>query len=104
VGWSDRGRATRIAAASRLRVDGRFSSRLNGDEIAMGAVLVAIGAVLLALGVMLKSALKGVFGVALCRYAADGEASGPFSSDELDSAVRSRARAWARPASAVGAF
>ena len=63
----------------------------NGDEIALGAVLVAIGAVLLALAVMLQSALKGVFGVALYRYAADGEASGPFSSEELDSAVRSRA-------------
>jgi hypothetical protein len=63
----------------------------NGADVALGAVLVGIGAILLALAVMLQSALKGVFGVALYRYAAGGEVSGPFSSEELESAVRQRA-------------
>jgi hypothetical protein len=39
---------------------------------------------------MLQRALKGVFGVALYRYADSGEVTGAFSADELESAVRTR--------------
>jgi hypothetical protein len=35
-------------------------------------------------------ALSGIFGVALYRYAADGDAAGGFTPDELQSAVRPR--------------
>ena len=67
-----------------------WSDNGNGDDVAFGAILVGIGAVLLLISMMLQRALKGVFGVALYRYAAEGDTSGPFSSDELESAVATR--------------
>lgn len=62
----------------------------NGEDVALGAVLVGVGAAIFLLAVMLQRALKGVFGVALYRYAAGGEVTGSFSADELESAVRTR--------------
>lgn len=62
----------------------------NGAEIAAGAVLVTIGAVLLILSSLVIQALRQIFGVALLRFAGDGEAVGGFSAEELQSAVRSR--------------
>lgn len=59
----------------------------NGDEIALGGVLVGIGTALFLVSVLIQRALRGVFGVALYRYATDGQALGGFSSDELESAV-----------------
>jgi hypothetical protein len=59
----------------------------NGDDIALGAVLVGIGAVVLIVASLLQRALRGVFGVALYRYASDGQAAGGFTADELESAV-----------------
>jgi MFS family permease len=59
----------------------------NGTDVAAGGVLVAIGTVVLIVAVLVQRALRGVFGVALYRYAADGRATGGFSSEELDSAV-----------------
>lgn len=63
----------------------------NGAELAAGAVLVAAGALLLAVSTLLQTALRGVFGVVLYRYASDGEALGGFSEDELRVAVGARA-------------
>ena len=68
-----------------------WSSDGNGDEVALGAVLVAIGTVVLLLAAMLNRALRGVFGVALYRYASGGEVAGAFTADELESAVSHRA-------------
>jgi hypothetical protein len=62
----------------------------NGDGIALGAVLVGIGAVVLTAASLLQRALRGVFGVALYRYAAEGRAEGGFTPEELDSAVGRR--------------
>jgi hypothetical protein len=59
----------------------------NGDDIALGAVLVAIGTIVFLLAALVQRALRGVFGVALYRYAADGQATGGFNADELESAV-----------------
>jgi Family of unknown function (DUF6159) len=59
----------------------------NGDDIALGAVLLAIGTIVFVLAALVQRALRGVFGVALYRYAADGQATGGFSADELESAV-----------------
>ena len=55
-----------------------------------GAVLVVIGAVIVAIALLVSRALSGIFGVALYRYAHDGEPVGGFTPAELDSAVRSR--------------
>lgn len=53
-----------------------------------GAVLVVIGAAIGALALLVSRALSGIFGVALYRYAHDGEPVGGFTPAELDSAVR----------------
>ncbi len=53
-----------------------------------GAVLVVVGVIVLAVAMVLSRALSGIFGVALYRYALDGEPVGGFSAGELESAVR----------------
>jgi len=53
-----------------------------------GAVLVAIGVIVLAVAMLVQSALAGIFGVALYRYALDGETVGGFTSAEFESAIR----------------
>jgi hypothetical protein len=55
-----------------------------------GAILVGIGVIVLAVAMVVSRALSGIFGVALYRYALDGEAVGGFSADELESAVRTK--------------
>jgi hypothetical protein len=67
-----------------------WSSSSGGDGVAFGAVLVAIGVVIVAVSMLLIQAMRGVFGVALYRFAADGEATGGFTEADLESAVRSR--------------
>jgi hypothetical protein len=54
----------------------------------LGALLVVIGALVLAVAMLISRALSGVFGVALYRYALDGQAVGGFTSAELESAVK----------------
>lgn len=54
----------------------------------LGALLVVIGALVLAIALLISKALSGVFGVALYRYALDGEAVGGFSQEEMESAVK----------------
>jgi hypothetical protein len=54
----------------------------------LGALLVVIGALVLAIAMLISRALSGVFGVALYRYALDGQAVGGFTSAELESAVK----------------
>ena len=54
----------------------------------LGALLVVIGALVLAIAMLISRALSGVFGVALYRYALEGEAVGGFTQDELESAVK----------------
>ncbi len=64
-----------------------------------GALLVVIGAIGLAIALLIARALSGIFGVALYRYALDGEALGGFTAEDLDSAVRKkRGRGGAGPA------
>ena len=45
----------------------------------LGALLVVIGALVLAIAMLISRALSGVFGVALYRYALDGQAVGGFT-------------------------
>jgi hypothetical protein len=54
----------------------------------LGAVLVVIGALILAIAMLISRALSGIFGVALYRYALDGETVGGFTRDEMESAVK----------------
>lgn len=54
----------------------------------LGALLVVIGALVLAIALLVSRALSGIFGVALYRYALDGETVGGFTRDELESAVK----------------
>src|SRR6476646_4746016 len=53
-----------------------------------GAVLVVIGALVLAVALLISRALSGIFGVALYRYALDGEVVGGFTREDMESAVK----------------
>jgi len=53
-----------------------------------GAVLVVIGALVLAIAMLISRALSGIFGVALYRYALDGEVVGGFTQEDMESAVK----------------
>jgi hypothetical protein len=58
----------------------------------LGALLVVIGALVLAIAMLISRALSGIFGVALYRYALDGETVGGFTQAELESAVKTKGR------------
>jgi hypothetical protein len=53
-----------------------------------GALLVVIGALVICVALVISKALSGIFGVALYRYALEGEVVGGFSQEDLESAVR----------------
>lgn len=55
-----------------------------------GAVLVVIGALAVCVALLVSKALSGIFGVALYRYALDGEVVGGFTQEDLESAVRTK--------------
>jgi hypothetical protein len=67
-----------------------WASDGNGEAIAVGAVLLAVGIVLGVLSILVVRALSGVFGVALYRFASDGDVAGDFTADELQGAVAPR--------------
>ncbi|HYG95681.1 MAG TPA: DUF6159 family protein [Solirubrobacterales bacterium] len=58
----------------------------------LGALLVVTGALVLAIAMLISRALSGIFGVALYRYALDGETVGGFTQAELESAVKIKGR------------
>jgi len=58
----------------------------------LGALLVVIGAIALAIALLVSKALSGIFGVALYRYALDGETVGGFTQEDLESAVKTKGR------------
>lgn len=60
----------------------------GGAGLAAGAVVALVGVALLAISALIVQAMRGVFGVALYRFAADGEVGGGFTQAELESAVR----------------
>ena len=63
----------------------------NGASVAAGGVMVAVGIVVLVAGGLIQSALRSVFGIVLYRFAADDEALGGFTAEDLESAVRTKA-------------
>jgi hypothetical protein len=56
----------------------------------LGALLVVVGVLVFAIALLVSQALNGIFGVALYRYALDGEVVGGFSGEELESAVKQK--------------
>ena len=62
----------------------------------LGALLVVVGALMLAIALLVSKALSGIFGVALYRYALDGETVGGFTQEELESAVKVKGRRWGK--------
>ena len=55
-----------------------------------GAVLVLVGVVVLVVSMLIIQAMRGVFGVALYRFAAEGEVTTGFTQADFESAVRIR--------------
>jgi Family of unknown function (DUF6159) len=68
----------------------------------VGALLVVVGAIGLAISTLVVNALNGIFGVALYRYAIDGQALGGFTPGELESAVKSKGGRNAPPTATPG--
>jgi hypothetical protein len=62
----------------------------GGADVAAGAVVALVGIVLLIVSMLIVQAMRGVFGVALYRFASSGEVSSGFTEAELRSAVRSK--------------
>lgn len=58
----------------------------------LGALLVIVGVLALAIALLISRALNGIFGVALYRYALDGQVVGGFTQEDLESAVRVKGR------------
>jgi hypothetical protein len=58
----------------------------------LGAVLVVVGALVLAIAMLISRALSGIFGVALYRYALEGEVVGGFTREDMESAVKVKGR------------
>ncbi|HEV7771323.1 MAG TPA: DUF6159 family protein [Solirubrobacterales bacterium] len=56
----------------------------------LGALLVVIGALVMVVAMLVSRALSGIFGVALYRYALDGQAVGGFTAEEMESAVKQK--------------
>jgi hypothetical protein len=67
-----------------------------------GALLLVIGVIGFAISLLINKALSGIFGVALYRYALDGEAVGGFTPEEFDSAVRTKRGRNAPPTATPG--
>lgn len=67
-----------------------------------GALLLVLGAIGLGISMLVSSALSNIFGVALYRYARDGEAVGGFTPQELESAVKTKRGRGAPPTATPG--
>jgi hypothetical protein len=67
-----------------------------------GALLLVIGVIGLAISMLISSALSNIFGVALYRYALEGQATGGFTAEELESAVRAKGGRNAPPTATPG--
>ena len=68
----------------------------------LGALLVVIGALVLAIALLVSRALSGIFGVALYRYALDGEVVGGFTREDMESAVKVKGGRNAPPTATPG--
>jgi Family of unknown function (DUF6159) len=67
-----------------------------------GGTLVVIGALVICVALLISKALSGIFGVALYRYALDGQVVGGFTQEDLESAVRRKRGSKASPGATPG--
>jgi hypothetical protein len=67
-----------------------WASDDGSGEVAAGAVLALLGVVLFVVAMLIIQAMRGVFGVALYRFAASGEVTTGFTEADLNSAVRTK--------------
>jgi hypothetical protein len=63
----------------------------GAGTMAAGAVVALVGLLLLVVSMLILQAMRGVFGVALYRYASEGEVTTGFTQEDFESAVRTRA-------------
>ena len=68
----------------------------------VGPLYVVVGAIVLAVSLLISKALSGIFGVALYRYALEGETVGGFTAGELESAVKAKGGRNAPPTATPG--
>jgi hypothetical protein len=61
-----------------------------------------IGALVLAIALLISRALSGIFGVALYRYALDGEVVGGFTQEDMELAVKVKGGRNAPPTATPG--
>lgn len=67
-----------------------------------GALLAVLGVIGVAISLLVSKAMTGIFGVALYRYALEGEAVGGFTPEELESAVKTKGGRHAPPTATPG--
>lgn len=68
-----------------------WTSDDSDSGLATGAAIVLLGVMLLVVSVLVMQAMRGVFGVALYRFATSGEVTSGFSQAELESTVKTKA-------------
>ena len=59
--------------------------------LAAGAFVLLLGVILFVVSMLIIQAMRGVFGVALYRFASTGEVASGFTEADLNSAVRTKA-------------
>ena len=67
---------------------------------AVGVILIGIGVIIFVIAALIQQALSTIFGVALYRYVAGEEVVGGFTTEEMQSAVRTKGNKGMPPASA----
>jgi hypothetical protein len=67
-----------------------WASDEGSAGLAGGAVIALVGICLLVVSMLVVQAMRGVFGVALYRFASEGEVASGFTRADLESAVRTR--------------
>jgi hypothetical protein len=63
-----------------------------------GGTLIVLGALVMCVALLISKALSGIFGVALYRYALEGQVLGGFSAEDFESAVKRKRGAKLPPA------
>ena len=70
------------AAGGYILVTGSSAAAIAGGGLLVGGLLVALAAI------VVSGAVRGVFGVALYHYVAENQTIGPFSTADLEDAVK----------------
>jgi hypothetical protein len=66
------------------------TTALSGVAEVFGGVLPLVGLLIAVAAAVFSGATRGVFGVALYRYVAEGQTVGPFTAPEMETAARRR--------------